>query len=180
MVLASALHYQLVCMAILCTEATPENIELLKSIQKNTQEIGDTRAEILEKCGLDLCGIAFTANMPPVLVNSFGPIAFCKQVVLSLEMRNQHGHQVQGSSVTKPRSKRSSVVSWRASDPPGGRSNDSSQTCKLRGVDHLQQLSKKTTNHNQVNSICNDLGKPLGTRWTGSEEKHIPSSDLEG
>ncbi|KAK2614640.1 hypothetical protein N8I77_001448 [Diaporthe amygdali] len=87
---------------------------------------------------------------------------------------------VQGSSVTKPRSKRSSVVSWRASDPPGGRSNDSSQTCKLRGVDPLQQLSKKTTNHNQFNSIWNDLGKLLGARWTGSEEKHIPSSDLEG
>lgn len=42
------------------------------------QEIRGTREELLEQCGLDICGIAFTANTPPVLVNSFGPIAFCK------------------------------------------------------------------------------------------------------
>ena len=75
---ASALHYQLVCMAILCTEATPENIAQLKTLWIDIHESKNTREEILEQCGLDICGIAFTANMPPVLVNSFGPIAFCK------------------------------------------------------------------------------------------------------
>lgn len=76
--LASALHYQLVCVAILATEAAPENIELLNSLRNNSQGDGDTRMNLLENCGLDLCGIAFTANTAPVLVNSFGPIAFCK------------------------------------------------------------------------------------------------------
>lgn len=78
MLIASALHYQLVCVAILATEAAPENIELLNSLRNNSQGNGDTRISLLEKCGLDLCGIAFTANTAPVLVNSFGPIAFCK------------------------------------------------------------------------------------------------------
>lgn len=65
-------------MTILCAEATPANIPLLKTLRNATQYIGDTRIKILENCGLDLCGIAFTANTPPVLVNAFGPIAFCK------------------------------------------------------------------------------------------------------
>lgn len=65
-------------MAILCTEATAENITQLKSLRNDMQEIGDTREELLEQCGLDICSVAFTANTPPVLVNSFGPIAFCK------------------------------------------------------------------------------------------------------
>lgn len=47
-------------------------------------EIGDTREEVLGHCGSDLCGIAFTADSPPVLVNSFGPIAFCKYFDLPL------------------------------------------------------------------------------------------------
>lgn len=75
---ASALHYELVCVTILCTEATLANIPQLKTLRNDTQDIGNTRTEVLENCGLDLCGIAFTANMPPVLVNAFGPIAFCK------------------------------------------------------------------------------------------------------
>lgn len=75
---ASALHYELVCVTILCTEATPANITLLKALRYDTQDIGGTRTEILENCGLDLCGIAFTADTPPVLINAFGPIAFCK------------------------------------------------------------------------------------------------------
>lgn len=65
-------------MAILCTEATSKNITHLKSLRHDMQEIGDTREEILDQCGLEICGIAFTANTPPVLVNAFGPIAFCE------------------------------------------------------------------------------------------------------
>lgn len=78
---ASALHYELVCVTILCTEATPANITLLKALRYDTQDIGGTRTEILENCGLDLCGIAFTADTPPVLINAFGPIAFCARFI---------------------------------------------------------------------------------------------------
>ncbi|KAI7778756.1 phytanoyl- dioxygenase [Diaporthe eres] len=52
------------------------SVTLLETLRNDTQDIGDTRTEILENCGLDLCGIAFTANTPAVLVNAFGPIAF--------------------------------------------------------------------------------------------------------
>lgn len=76
--IASALHYELVCVAILCTGATPDNVATLNTLRNDTQKIGDTRAKVLENCALDLCGVAFTADTPPVLVNSFGPIAFCK------------------------------------------------------------------------------------------------------
>lgn len=104
--IASALHYELVCVAMLCTKATLENLGLLKTLRSNTNEVGDTRGNVLENCGLDLCGIAFTADAPPVLVNSFGPIAFCKYLDLSLATGNQRGLQVQDLSVTKARSKR--------------------------------------------------------------------------
>ncbi|KAF4877202.1 Kanamycin B dioxygenase [Colletotrichum siamense] len=45
--------------------------------------MGDTKEEVLEACGLDLCGLAFTANMPAVVVNAFGPIAFCARFIRS-------------------------------------------------------------------------------------------------
>lgn len=51
---------------------------MLKTLRTNTQDMEYTKTKVLENCGLDLCGIGFTTNTPPVLVNSFGPIAFCK------------------------------------------------------------------------------------------------------
>ncbi|KAL3297878.1 phytanoyl-CoA dioxygenase [Colletotrichum asianum] len=80
---ASALHYRLVCVAILCAQATPQNVAKLRQLLEHDHKIGDTQEEVLEACGLDLCGIAFTANMPAVLVNAFGPIAFCARFIRS-------------------------------------------------------------------------------------------------
>jgi hypothetical protein len=77
----AALHYQLVCIAILCTKATPENMARMKTltlIKNHMEEFGESKEEMTERCGLDICGIAFTTNSPPVLVNAFGPMAFCE------------------------------------------------------------------------------------------------------
>lgn len=37
-----------------------------------------SKGDLLEAYALEICGIAFTTNIPSVLVNSFGPIAYCK------------------------------------------------------------------------------------------------------
>lgn len=37
-----------------------------------------SKEDLLEAYALEICGIAFTTNIPSVLVNSFGPIAYCK------------------------------------------------------------------------------------------------------
>lgn len=34
----------------------------------------------MEHYALQICGIAFTTNIPAVLVNAFGPMHFCKSV----------------------------------------------------------------------------------------------------
>ncbi|KAF5509535.1 Kanamycin B dioxygenase [Colletotrichum fructicola] len=80
---ASALHYRLVCVAILCAQATPKNVAKLRQFLEQDHKMGDTKEEVLEACGLDLCGIAFTANIPAVLVNAFGPIALCARFIRS-------------------------------------------------------------------------------------------------
>ncbi|KAF4817933.1 Kanamycin B dioxygenase [Colletotrichum siamense] len=80
---ASALHYRLVCVAMLCAQAAPKNVAKLRQLLEHDHKMGDTKEEVLEACGLDLCGIAFTANMPAVLVNAFGPIAFCAKFIRS-------------------------------------------------------------------------------------------------
>lgn len=38
----------------------------------------ETKENLLEHIGLEICGIAFTSNEPSVLVNAFGPISYCK------------------------------------------------------------------------------------------------------
>ncbi|KAH9239461.1 hypothetical protein K456DRAFT_1768831 [Colletotrichum gloeosporioides 23] len=80
---ASALHYRLVCVAILCAQAAFQNVAKLRQLLEDDHKMGDTKKEVLEACGLGLCGIAFTANMPATLVNAFGPIAFCARFIRS-------------------------------------------------------------------------------------------------
>lgn len=50
----------------------------LHALLRDRGQTGDAREDALEKLALDICGVAFTANAPAVLVNAFGPIAFCK------------------------------------------------------------------------------------------------------
>lgn len=86
---ASARHYRLVCIAILCNHAsTSEQISDLIPLLEASQEVDQctTREEILERCAVEICGIAFTANSPPVVVNCFGPIAFCQSCPVCLSL----------------------------------------------------------------------------------------------
>ncbi|KAF9877613.1 phytanoyl- dioxygenase [Colletotrichum karsti] len=78
---AAAIHYKLVCVAVLCTHATPVRTIDLVSFLSLSEEISATMEDILERCASDICGIAFTTNIPSVLVNSFGPIAYCARFI---------------------------------------------------------------------------------------------------
>lgn len=56
-------------------------VDGLVSLASDTGLITGTIAgkeDLLEQIGLEICGIAFTCNDPSVLVNAFGPIAYCK------------------------------------------------------------------------------------------------------
>ncbi|ELQ34591.1 hypothetical protein OOU_Y34scaffold00763g6 [Pyricularia oryzae Y34] len=55
------------------------SVWMLHDCHEASQDVDQctTREEILERCAVEICGIAFTANSPPVVVNCFGPIAFC-------------------------------------------------------------------------------------------------------
>ncbi|WYZ36661.1 hypothetical protein EsH8_II_000167 [Colletotrichum jinshuiense] len=78
---AAAAHYQLVSTTILCIHATRERVADLHALLRDRGQTGDTREDALEKLALDVCGVAFTANAPAVLVNAFGPIAFCARFI---------------------------------------------------------------------------------------------------
>uniref|UniRef100_L2GG77 Phytanoyl-dioxygenase n=1 Tax=Colletotrichum fructicola (strain Nara gc5) TaxID=1213859 RepID=L2GG77_COLFN len=97
---ASALHYRLVCVAILCAQATPKNVAKLRQFLEQDHKMGDTKEEVLEACGLDLCGIAFTANIPAVLVNAFGPIALCARFIRSEASQQEVIRRLMASTIS--------------------------------------------------------------------------------
>ncbi len=69
------MHYHLVSMSILAAHAgTSQLAELLLMSGGKVA----TRWGLLEQYALDICGIAFTTNSASVLVNAFGPMAYCK------------------------------------------------------------------------------------------------------
>ncbi|KAM0561241.1 hypothetical protein ACHAPJ_003119 [Fusarium lateritium] len=41
----------------------------------------ESQDHLLEVFALEICGIAFTAKTPSVLVNAFGPIAYCARFI---------------------------------------------------------------------------------------------------
>ncbi|KAH8900013.1 hypothetical protein GQ53DRAFT_790522 [Thozetella sp. PMI_491] len=75
---AAALHYHLVSLSVLAVYAAPSQLtELLQMTEGRVT----TRADLLEQYALDICGIAFTTNSAPVIVNFFGPIAYCGRFI---------------------------------------------------------------------------------------------------
>lgn len=64
-------------MTIVCIYTSPRSLEDLGGINLPGLE-GQSKELFLEYFALEICGIAFTAKVPSVLVNAFGPIAFCK------------------------------------------------------------------------------------------------------
>lgn len=78
--LASARQYALVSLSILAVLAPPDQLSLLHSVANDVGIVGHetSKEELLDAYALEICGIAFTTNIPSVIVNSFGPIAYCK------------------------------------------------------------------------------------------------------
>lgn len=78
--LASARQYALVSLSILTVLAPPDQLSLLHSVANDVGIVGHetSKEELLDAYALEICGIAFTTNIPSVIVNSFGPIAYCK------------------------------------------------------------------------------------------------------
>ena len=78
--LASARQYALVSLSILAVFAPPGQLSLLNSVANDVGIAGQetNKEELLDAYALEICGIAFTTNIPSVIVNSFGPIAYCK------------------------------------------------------------------------------------------------------
>ncbi|KAM0306510.1 hypothetical protein ACHAPM_001081 [Fusarium culmorum] len=70
-------HYSLVTMTFICLHGqleAPDDLDTL-DLEASSKE------EMLEKLATEICGIAFTAKVPSVLVNAFGPIAFCARFI---------------------------------------------------------------------------------------------------
>lgn len=78
--LAAARQYALLALNILTAIAPRNQLPRLPEICDGSDKIvGEVaKGDLLEAFALEICGIAFTTNIPSVLVNSFGPIAYCK------------------------------------------------------------------------------------------------------
>ncbi|KAI1368919.1 hypothetical protein F5Y08DRAFT_294177 [Xylaria arbuscula] len=78
---AASRHYCLVSLAVLTIHAqTAMRVDELVSLALDTGLITGMvtgKEDMLEQIGLEICGIAFTSNDPSVLVNAFGPMAYC-------------------------------------------------------------------------------------------------------
>ena len=64
-------------MTIVCIYTSPKSLEDLGGLDLPELE-SQSKEQFLENFALEICGVAFTAKVPSVLVNAFGPIAFCK------------------------------------------------------------------------------------------------------
>jgi hypothetical protein len=77
MCIAAILHYYLVALTIVFVYASPSSIDDFTDF--DILGLGsESKEQLLEAFALEICGIAFTAKIPSVLVNAFGPIAYCK------------------------------------------------------------------------------------------------------
>ncbi|KAJ4142157.1 hypothetical protein NW765_016406 [Fusarium oxysporum] len=77
---AAILHYYLVAMTIVCIYTSPKSLEGLGGLDLPELE-SQSKEQFLENFALEICGVAFTAKVPSVLVNAFGPIAFCARFI---------------------------------------------------------------------------------------------------
>ncbi|KAL7921002.1 hypothetical protein ACQKWADRAFT_321710 [Trichoderma austrokoningii] len=88
---ASARQYVLVALTILTAFSPLNQLPLLPGVCDGSDSIsGDiSKEDVLETYALEICGIAFTTNIPSVLVNSFGPIAYCGKFIQSEATRQE-------------------------------------------------------------------------------------------
>ncbi|KAM0236062.1 hypothetical protein ACHAPO_005286 [Fusarium lateritium] len=85
LILAAILHYYLVTMTFICLHGRLETLEGLGILNL---EVG-SKEQILENFAREICGIAFTAKISSVLVNAFGPIAFCARFIRQEPMQQE-------------------------------------------------------------------------------------------
>ncbi|ORY56648.1 uncharacterized protein BCR38DRAFT_505005 [Pseudomassariella vexata] len=81
---ASAMHYYLASVSILTTSAPTEHAVALLQTCGGIETVNPSspaQEDLLEHTALELFGIAFTTNMSVVLVNSFGPMAYCGRFI---------------------------------------------------------------------------------------------------
>ncbi|KAH7473707.1 hypothetical protein NW764_007685 [Fusarium oxysporum] len=67
-------------MTIVCIYTSPKSLEGLGGLDLPELE-SQSKEQFLENFALEICGVAFTAKVPSVLVNAFGPIAFCARFI---------------------------------------------------------------------------------------------------
>ncbi|KAF4981257.1 hypothetical protein FZEAL_2883 [Fusarium zealandicum] len=80
---AATIHYYLVSLTLLCIGTDSGRLEELGKLDLLGFE-PTSKESLLEAFALEICGIAFTAMIPSVLVNAFGPIAY--SVMLRTQM----------------------------------------------------------------------------------------------
>ncbi|KAK1237103.1 hypothetical protein MKX07_005982 [Trichoderma sp. CBMAI-0711] len=88
---ASARQYLLVSLSILAVSAQPDQLSMLPAVNASTGITGHAadKDDLLDAYALEICGIAFTTNIPSVVVNSFGPIAYCGKFIRSEQARQE-------------------------------------------------------------------------------------------
>ncbi|VUC37962.1 unnamed protein product [Clonostachys rosea] len=87
----STMHYYLVTLTILGlhlphTQRLDRLIALDAFPRENPRP---TKKEFLQNIALDICGIAFSSKIPTVLVNAFGPMAYCARLINDEPVRQE-------------------------------------------------------------------------------------------
>jgi hypothetical protein len=72
------MHYYLVALVILALHVPDDCVDQLEKAMPRQIECATTIDGILEALALNISGIAFTTKIPAVIVNAFGPMAYCK------------------------------------------------------------------------------------------------------
>ncbi|KAF5676991.1 hypothetical protein FHETE_1893 [Fusarium heterosporum] len=96
---AAILHYYLVALTIISVHTSPNGIDGLDYLDHIEIE-GESTKNILETLALEICGIAFTAKIPSVLVNAFGPIAYCARFIQAEGLQQELIRQLQACKLT--------------------------------------------------------------------------------
>lgn len=76
--IASIMQYYLIALMILGIQVPPDQTEGLLQLSPHPPKASTPTDYAFDKWALEISGIAFTTKQSAVLVNSFGPIAYCK------------------------------------------------------------------------------------------------------
>ncbi|UNI18443.1 hypothetical protein JDV02_004711 [Purpureocillium takamizusanense] len=88
---ASAMHYFLTICCILTISASPEQLAHLPPAHDGAAAADDSapsRDDLLDGYASEICAIAFTARIPSVLVNAFGPMSYSAKYIRNAAVRH--------------------------------------------------------------------------------------------